>query len=202
MKKIFSVLLLMQAVLLSAQTIQDPKVSEDILFLINEEKFARDIYQFASEKYQMQVFTNKITSEENHRTLLSGLLQDAPDIPTAYGEFKDTLWLHAFMDFKARAAISLENAMLTGALIEEQDIFDLEKRKLLTTDTAVIRIYDILISASEQHLRSFLKSIEAGGTPYVPQYLSAARVDQIRAAPNGCGGAGHSCAGSCGKGGC
>lgn len=174
----------------------------DIQFLICEEKLARDVYQFAAEKYQMPVFAHKVQSEENHRTLLTGLLDTIPPISYVYGEFPAGEWSQLFQTLKTDADVSLEKALSTGALIEELDIYDLEKRKGSTTDTAILRIYDVLIAASEQHLRSFLSQLASRSITYLPQYLSAERIQTIKNNESGCGAEGHKCQGSCGKGGC
>lgn len=175
---------------------------DDIQYLIYEEKLARDVYQFISAKYEMQVFTHKIQAEENHRLLLLGLLDTSVSMIEEYGKFPSDEWTQLFQSLQSDAAVSVENALLTGARIEELDIYDLEKRRALTTDSSILHIYDVLISASEQHLRSFLSQLQARNLTFTPQYLSKERIDLIKNASSGCGHENQSCPSKGGTGGC
>lgn len=173
---------------------------ENVAIQIWEEKLARDIYMLANTRYAHPVFEHKIRAEENHRDLLNGLLSSPTDIPTAYGAFTEASWNSRFLELKEQAGGSFTEALKAGALIEEQDIAGLEQGLALMTDSAVIHVYKVLIEASEQHLRSFLKQLEMQDVVYTPQVLPAERITAIQSG-TGCG-TGKGCGNNCGKGGC
>ncbi len=187
MKQFITICLLMPSLWVTAQNTPLPaSVADDIYHLICEEKLARDVYQFAEEKYQMPVFAHKVVAEENHRTLLTGLLDTLPPISYVYGEFPAGEWSQLFQTLKAEAGLSLDKALSTGAWIEEKDIYDLEQGKLATTDTVCMQVYEVLIAASEQHLRSFLAQLQSRSISYTPKYLSPARMSEIQNQASGC----------------
>jgi len=77
---------------------------------------------------------------------------------------------------------SREEALKTGALIEEVDIIDLQTE---LDDTAkneeLIRVFTNLRNASERHLKAFVRVLELNGVDYEPVKLEQAEFDRILA---------------------
>jgi hypothetical protein len=58
-----------------------------------------------------------------------------------------------------------------GALIEDLDIVDLQKRIGVTDNADVIFVYENLMKGSRNHLRSFVGQLTQNGATYEPTYL-------------------------------
>ena len=78
---------------------------------------------------------------------------------------------------------SLEDALKTGAAIEELDISDLQMYISETDNEDVKLVYEALMRGSRNHLRSYVRVLERQGVSYSPQYLSQEEFDQILKSP-------------------
>lgn len=76
-------------------------------------------------------------------------------------------------------ATTLIDALKAGALIEEQDILDLENHLKKTDNTDVKRVYTNLLRASENHLRAFSRNLFRRGVEYQPKILNLQRYSDI-----------------------
>jgi len=79
----------------------------------------------------------------------------------------------------AQGSLSVKDALLTGAAIEEIDILDLEEYMAQTDREDILLVYDNLKRGSENHLRAFVNNLDRQRIEYAPQYLSQKEYDRI-----------------------
>lgn len=85
--------------------------------------------------------------------------------------------------------LTIGNALRVGAAVEEIDILDLLGALDHTDKADIVRVYENLLSGSENHLRAFVRTLERqNGEIYQPQYLSENMFDAIINSPPANGG--------------
>lgn len=160
--------------------------AEDLVFMREEEKLARDVYLKMFEMWQNPVFSNIANSEQNHMDAIKRLID-------AYGLVDPILEIGVFSNpdlqilydqLIGQGALSELDALKVGALIEEVDISDLAIALNETTSTYIQQVYQRLMAGSENHLRAFVRSIELQENPYFAQFMSQEEVDQILSSTN------------------
>jgi hypothetical protein len=158
-----------------------------LTFMREEEKLARDVYQYFYPLWNTTLFDNISQSEQQHFEAVGGLLDRyrlidpaTPDLP---GNFQDPELQALYNQLVANGSTSAFAALQVGALIEETDIVDLADAIEATDQPDVIRVYSNLLRGSRNHLRSFVAAIEAQGIPYVAQVLTQDDVDAIVDSP-------------------
>lgn len=148
-----------------------------------EEKLARDVYITLGNTWGMRVFSNISDSEQSHMDAIQVLLTrygiKDPVVANTVGVFasKDMQDLYNTLTTKGKG--SLADALIVGATIEDLDIRDLENIKKETIKEDILTTYDILQKGSRNHMRTFVKSIQANGGSYTPQYISQSEYDAI-----------------------
>lgn len=105
-----------------------------------------------------------------------------PAIPTI-GIFADTELQALYNKLIAQGQQSLISALSAGAEIEEIDILDLQKAIAETDQRDLRRSYENLLAGSGNHLRAFVRNIEAQGLVYEPHYLTVEQLEAILATP-------------------
>ena len=155
---------------------------EDLLYMREEEKLARDVYIKLYEKWNVPIFSNISNSEQTHTDSVKFLI-DRYGLNDAFvnevGKFtnKDLQALYDSLIEKGNK--SLEDALAVGATVEEVDIIDL-KEAISNTDKADIKtVYENLMKGSRNHLRSFVSNMKSRGYSYSPQYLNQEEFDEI-----------------------
>ena len=138
-----------------------------LLYMVEEEKLAHDVYVTLGEEWGLQTFENIPSSETTHMARVQDLL-DAYGIadPTeglGIGEFADPTFTALYDQFVARGMTSVTEALAVGAEIEELDIVDLDARMAGTEVAAIDAVYAELRSGSENHLRAFTRALDASG---------------------------------------
>lgn len=164
-----------------------PTLSEqekkDLIFLREEEKMARDVYDHCYEKYGLNIFNNISASEETHfgsvLTLLVKYGIEDPATNKLPGEFSNADLQLLYNDLIQQADVSLISALQVGATIEDMDIADIKAFYANTSRPDLISVYDALTCGSRNHLRSFIAQIESNGGSYTPQYISQNEFDVI-----------------------
>jgi len=166
---------------------------EGLLYMREEEKLARDVYQVLYGQWGLPIFENIAGSEQTHmdavKTLLDryGLADPAAD--TEAGEFANAELQALYDELVAQGLRSQEEALRVGAAIEEIDILDLEKRLAETDQADIRRVYENLARGSRNHLRAFVRTLlSEEGVIYQPQYLSQEAYDAIISTPRELGG--------------
>jgi hypothetical protein len=137
-----------------------------------EEKLARDVYLFLSEKYGVFIFSNIAKSEQKHmdaiKTLLDryGLADPVAGMPR--GVFASEDFRLLYEELTARGSQSLAEALRVGVFIEETDIADLQDGLLIVAHNDIKTVYLNLLSASNTHLQSFTATLTRYGYSLEP----------------------------------
>lgn len=145
-----------------------------LLFMLEEEKLARDTYTYLEDLWEINQFSNIKKSEQSHMNAVIGLL-DQYDISytlLSYGEFNNPEIQKLYDQFIDYGSENKANALEVGANIEDLDIVDLANFIDATTNSAMIQVFESLQCGSRNHLRSFVNAIELSGNTYEPQYLT------------------------------
>ncbi len=163
-----------------------------LLYMVQEEKLAHDVYVTLGDEWDLQTFQNIPASETTHIARVQALL-DAYGIadPTegmGIGEFSDPAFTALYDQLVARGLTSATEALAVGAEIEELDIVDLDARAAQTDVAAIDSVYAELRSGSENHLRAFTRALDARGVVYQPSHLDLAAYDAVLAGSSGKGG--------------
>ena len=148
---------------------------EDLLFLREEEKLARDVYLFSFDIYGDGVFNNIAASEQQHMDAVLALLNKyglSDPASSETGVFKDPILQDLYNQLKTASKESLLNALTVGATIEDLDINDISIFESGTTKADLLNVYDILKCGSGNHLRSYSNRLTLVGLDYSPEYLS------------------------------
>ena len=168
---------------MSLDTLSDAEV-EGLLYMREEEKLARDVYQALYEKWGMRIFQNIAQSEQSHmdavKTLIDHYGLEDPAAGKAAGIFADPMLQALYDQLVAEGNQSLADALQVGAAIEEIDILDLEERIAQTDKADIQRVYGNLVRGSQNHLRAFVSTLQRReGETYEPQYLSQTAYEAI-----------------------
>lgn len=155
---------------------------DDLLFLREEEKLARDVYLFSFEKYNMQIFKNISNSEVQHMSNVLQLLNtyniDDP-ASTEIGVFNNSVLQTIYNELIEQSSISLIEALKVGDKIEDLDIRDLALNELRTDKSDLLSIYGSLKCGSRNHLRSFHSQVLQNNGEYMPEFISQEYFDSI-----------------------
>ena len=147
---------------------------DGLLFMLEEEKLARDTYIYMNNLWGLNQFNNIKNSEQSHMDAIVSILEqnDIEYTILPQGQFLNENLQNFYDQFVINGQISSSNALQIGATIEDLDIVDLEDYISNTTNSVVIAAYESLQCGSRNHLRSFVSSIENNGNTYTPQFLS------------------------------
>ena len=148
--------------------------SAALLFMLEEEKLARDTYTYLENLWEINQFSNIKKSEQSHMDAVSGLLDQYNISYTllSYGEFNNPDIQTLYDQFIDYGSENRANALEVGANIEDLDIVDLANFIDATTNSAMIKVFESLQCGSRNHLRSFVTAIEVSGNTYEAQYLT------------------------------
>jgi len=157
---------------------------EGLLFMREEEKLARDVYLALYDIWGQPIFQNIANSEQSHTDAVKHLLDqfgiDDPAADTAAGVFTNPTLQSLYNELTALGAKSLEDALRVGAAIEEIDILDLVENLASVSDGEITKVYENLLSGSENHLRAFTSTLaQKTAETYNPQYLNQTVYDAI-----------------------
>lgn len=131
-----------------------------LIYMRQEEKVARDVYIVLGQTWDMNIFTNIASSEQNHmdavkRMIVRYQLED-PVQTDEVGVFSNPVFQQMFDDFVLQGQQSPAEAMLVGQAIETQDISDLTYQLTFVDNMDIIKMYNNLLDASEKHFASFI----------------------------------------------
>ena len=140
-----------------------PKVTAtqkaQLIYIIQEEKLARDVYTALAAKGYSQKFANISRSEQTHMNLLAGILKTYgiadPTIGLKPGVFKDKNLTALYAKIMKTAPNSSAEAIAAGVLIEKTDITDIEKMLKGFTQVDIKSVLNSLLSGSKNHLAAF-----------------------------------------------
>ena len=155
---------------------------EDLLFLREEEKLARDVYLFSFEKYNLQIFKNISNSEAQHMSSVLNLLNkyniDDP-VSSEIGIFNNVELQNIYNILIEQSSISLLEALKVGNKIEDLDIKDLSLNETRTDKLDLQIVYANLKCGSRNHLRNFNNQVLQNGGFYIPEFISQEDFDGI-----------------------
>lgn len=170
----------------------DEAETEHLLFMREEERLARDLYLGFDAIHNQPPFEYIAVSERNHMDAIKGIMDryglEDPSDPDDTGVYASTALELLHADLAAQGALSYEDALLVGALVEEVDIVDLQDAIDDTANADVLTLYDNLMRGSRNHLRVFvgeLKRLDADYDHYAPQSdgLSQEEINAILSSP-------------------
>jgi hypothetical protein len=156
-----------------------------LLFQIDEERMARELYTAFGVKWGLQPFANIPKAEARHEAVLRQLATRAGlTAPAAVaGRFDDAEVQKRYDELLALGNASADSALRTGAYVEEVDIADLNTL-IATTDNAALKGSVIALrTASGHHLKAFVSVLASRGITYAPQILKAEDYQALVAAP-------------------
>jgi hypothetical protein len=161
--------------------------ADNLVFMREEEKLARDVYLTMYEAWGLNIFSNIADSEQMHTDAVAEMLDKYklpdPVVDDRVGIFVNQELANLYDTLLARGYLSSLDALKVGALIEEVDMVDL-KRAIEETDNEDIQVlYENLLSGSRNHLRAFVGLIEDQGIVYEAQFLPQEEVDAIVDSP-------------------
>jgi hypothetical protein len=181
MKKIFLAVFLLTGTSSSfaqQNSMLNQQERDAILYMREEEKLARDVYNLLYDKWGTNPFDNIRQSEQVHmdrmKTLITTYQLEDPVMKNLdkQGVFTNVLLQQYFNELSTTGIRSLIDALKVGAKIEELDIADLEERIKQTQKQDIISSYNFLKMASENHLRAFVRRLKMQGVVYEPVILS------------------------------
>jgi hypothetical protein len=159
----------------------------DLIFLREEEKLARDVYVYAYNKYQISIFNSITQSEQKHMDSVLSLLNkyNITDPATIkLGVFNNQDLQILYNNLKIQVDISSVEALKVGATIEDLDINDIDDFTINTTKPDLLNVYDNLLCGSKNHIRSFTTQLSSINVTYVPQFISFEEYNTILNSPN------------------
>ena len=156
---------------------------EQLTFMREEEKLARDVYTELYLQWGTPIFNNISQSEQRHFDALQVLLEryglPDPAANSKRGYFQNSELQQLYSDLVSQGSPSLSAALRVGATIEDLDIRDLQKALAATDNQDLKAVYQNLKQGSENHLRAFVGRLQAIDEGYVAQYISAAELAEI-----------------------
>lgn len=165
---------------------------DDLKFLREEEKLARDVYVYAYGKYPANIIFNSISqSEQRHMNSVLNLMDKygiSDSASTEIGVFNNSNLQTLYNNLTAQSNISLVEALKAGATIEDLDINDIDDFISNTTKSDLLNVYDNLTCGSKNHIRSYSSQLSSNGVTYSPQFISNEYYNTILNESNGgCG---------------
>ena len=156
---------------------------KSLLHMYEEEKLAGDVYKTLNAKWDLRIFSNISRAEDHHQSTLAALL-DKYEIEypenLEIGQFKNEKLQTLYDALIAKGKVSLQEALVVGATIEDLDIFDLEEALEKDVDSEDIAyVYANLIRGSENHMRAFTRWLKRYDFSYQSQYITKERFEKI-----------------------
>ncbi len=175
---------------------------DEALYMREEEKLARDVYEELAAYWLTQVGTvpvvtimdNISSSEQTHMDSMKAVLDcyglpDPVDAAETRGVFINPKLAGLYNDLTLRGKTSQIEALRVGALIEEVDIEDLQHSIEISQQAYTDSVYANLMCGSRNHLRAFVGELIKTEGSYTTQVIDQATVDAIvNSANEPCGG--------------
>jgi hypothetical protein len=135
---------------------------EDMKFMLEEEKVARDVYELLDQQWSMRVFNNIKQSEQRHMDMMENLLNSYKityRLSDERGVFYNQKLQTLYNSLIEKGTKSKQDALEVGKLIEVTDIEDLETAMKQATESEIKEVYSKLIFASNNHLNAFNRNL-------------------------------------------
>lgn len=138
---------------------------DGLIYMRLEEKLARDVYITFGDLYSYTAFLNIQTSEQNHMDAMKRLIDkyniEDPVTTDSVGVFSNPDFQQLYDQYITQGSVSLYDALLAGKAIEELDIADLENQLTFVDNQDIIRVYQNLLTGSQNHLAAFIKCLNS-----------------------------------------
>jgi len=145
--------------LADSTVVLDDEAAAGLVYMIEEEKMARDLYDVFFEQTGSVVFDRISDSEQKHMDSLLAVAENAgidiSGISTTAGVFSNAAIQNLYDTLLAQGSISLDAAYEVGVLVERADIADLEHYSSDAEIGIVGTVYAHLEIGSEHHLAAF-----------------------------------------------
>lgn len=156
---------------------------QDVTFLREEEKLARDVYITLYKRWGLRIFSNISQAEQRHMDRMGMLIRRYqildPVVDDTVGVFTNTELAGLYTTLVKKGSASEVDALKVGATIEDLDIRDIIAMKARTNDSGALDAFAKLECGSRNHMRAFHRQLAARGVTYAPQYLSQKQLDAI-----------------------
>ncbi len=165
--------------------------TNNLKFVREEEKLARDVYMYAYTKYQTAIFNDISQSEQKHMDAVLKMLNKygVTDSASAQiGVFNNQELQSLYNNLTIQVNISLIDALKVGATIEDLDINDIDDFIVNTSKQDLLKVYGNLTCGSKNHIRSFTGQLSSNSSAYTPQFISLEEYNSILSETSGsCG---------------
>ena len=159
---------------------------DSLLFMREEEKMARDVYLTLYDEWNLEIFNNIASSEQQHMDAMKSLLDKyglADPIIDSVGAFTNPDLQALYTILVEYGEISATVALFVGGYIEEVDMRDIQEAIDEADHMDIINVYENLLKGSRNHLRAFVGKIEDEGIVYEALVLTQEEVDAIVDSP-------------------
>lgn len=165
--------------------------TEDLLWMREEEKLARDVYLAMFDLWGIQTFERIAASEDRHMEVVRRLIEvydlEDPVTEDAPGVFSNPELAALYATLVEQGSESPVAALTVGATIEDLDILDLEEALAATGRADIRRVYENLRRGSVSHLRAFTSRLGAEGADYQPVHHTEDELAALLDDPAGSG---------------
>jgi len=154
----------------------------EFLYAVREdEKLARDVYNYFFEKYELRTFSNISKAEVTHITAVERLFYfysiNYPAVGPA-GQFNDSARKEYYDNLVNKGVTALE-AFKSTTYLEEKDIADYTSVLKDVQNPNIKVVIENLIKGSMNHLKSSYRQVIALGGTYTPAFLTQEKFDEI-----------------------
>lgn len=136
---------------------------DELSYLIEEEKLARDVYATLYSKWNNRIFSNIVKSEIKHMSAVENLLNrygvDAPLTLDTIGNFENEKLQDLYDSLVEKGKTSLTDAFEVGVEVEELDISDLTAFLEEEIPSDFKTVYSNLLKGSYKHLNAFNRQL-------------------------------------------
>ncbi|MFA7324088.1 MAG: DUF2202 domain-containing protein [Candidatus Nanopelagicales bacterium] len=136
-----------------------PSMSKQLVYLVQEEKLARDVYTTLYARTGVRQFKNIASAEQSHMSQVEALLRTYgiadPTIGLAAGSFKDASLTALYKKLVANGSTSAAAALASGVAIEKKDINDINTLMQENPPTDISAVLVNLRNGSQRHLAAF-----------------------------------------------
>lgn len=145
---------------------QYTNIDKELIYIIEEEKLAHDVYSYLYDKWGAKVFNNIKSSEVNHQNMVSELISKlnlTNPLKDEAGSFSNPELQNLYNELILQGSVSLNEAYKVGVLIEQKDIADLREiiNKTDSNNNEIVSVLNKLVSGSENHLKAFNRQVSA-----------------------------------------
>lgn len=169
---------------LEATPLSEAEIDE-MTFLREEEKLARDVYTQLAETWQLPIFFQIAGAESRHMNRVLMLLElygiADPVTDDSVGAFNNPELQALYATLVETGQNSLVDALTVGATIEDLDLADIDEILNLSDNAPLQFVCENLAKGSRNHLRAFMAALRAQDGDYLPQYLESETFEEILA---------------------